>query len=512
MTKLKNIVLLLITLLLIVVFPNTAKAATEYTYSDTEQGIEWSYELDESENVVNLRCKTTTVTGEITIPATINGKTVISLNGSYGKGAFENCVGLTGITIPDTITKIGQYAFYKCAGLSTVNIPNSVTYIGSHAFSGCSGLRSITLAENLITIEKYAFSSCPGLKSITIPNSVISIEERAFSGCSGLKEVKLSENLTKISTATFMECSGITSIVIPDSVTTIAGGYYYEGAFNGCKNLGKILIPDNVVSIAEDTFRDCDKLTIYGNDGMKSKEYAEANGINFKYISEWNDTDVGDDITPPTVESLKITYDSVAGYMDSNTGMFMVPEGANVVIKANFSETIQGTIVPTLTIKFGTGENIEIKEGTIGGSTITYVYTIQNTDNGTMTAVSFAGGDIKDATENSATLSCPELKVEVFGGLLYANGTITNLDNGDNSNDGTNEGSGTGTDTGNGTENTDKNHSTQKTTTEDKKDTTTATTVLPAAGINMTIVSIIIGAIIVAVITIKKYNSYRDIK
>ena len=305
-----------------------------------------------------------------------------------------------------------------------------------------------------------------------------------------------------------MECSGLTSIVIPDSVTTIAGGYYYEGAFNKCENLEKILIPDSVASIADDTFRDCDKLTIYGNDGMTSKEYAEANGINFKYISEWSNADVGDDITPPTVESLKITYESVAGYMDSNTGMFMVPAGANVVIKANFSETIQGTTVPTLTIKFGNGKNIEVKEGTIGGSSITYVYTIQNADKGTMTAVSFAGGDIKDAAGNSATLSCPELKVELFGGLLYANGTITNPDNGNNSNNGTNEGTGTGS--GEGTNSNTGTTTGEKQ--EKKQDTTTAQTKLPAAGIDMVIVSIIIGAIIIAAITIKKYNTYRDIK
>ena len=180
MTKVKYIVALFIMLLLIVIVPNTSKAATEYTYSDSEQGIEWGYELDESGNVVNLRCKTTTVTGEITIPATIDGKTVISLSGYNGKGAFENCVGLKVITIPDTITKIGQYAFYKCAGLSTINIPNSVTTIGSYAFSGCAGLRTINLSENLITIGNYAFSYCTGFKNIEIPNSVISIEVRAF--------------------------------------------------------------------------------------------------------------------------------------------------------------------------------------------------------------------------------------------------------------------------------------------------------------------------------------------
>jgi hypothetical protein len=39
---------------------------------------------------------------------------------------------------------MGNYAFQDCTGLTSVTIPNSVTSIGGSAFSGCSGLRSIT--------------------------------------------------------------------------------------------------------------------------------------------------------------------------------------------------------------------------------------------------------------------------------------------------------------------------------------------------------------------------------
>ena len=102
MTKAKYLILLLIITTLILIIPNMANA-TEYTYSDTEQGIEWSYELDGSGNIVNLSCKTTSVIGAVTIPSTIDGKTVISLAGSYSSGAFKDCAGLTEITIPNTI-------------------------------------------------------------------------------------------------------------------------------------------------------------------------------------------------------------------------------------------------------------------------------------------------------------------------------------------------------------------------------------------------------------------------
>ena len=49
---------------------------------------------------------------------------------SIGDYAFQNCSGLTNITIPDSVTSIGNNAFYYCSGLTSVTIPNSVTSIG----------------------------------------------------------------------------------------------------------------------------------------------------------------------------------------------------------------------------------------------------------------------------------------------------------------------------------------------------------------------------------------------
>lgn len=41
-------------------------------------------------------------------------------------------------------TIIGDYAFQNCSGLTSITIPDGVTTIGNRAFNNCSGLTSIT--------------------------------------------------------------------------------------------------------------------------------------------------------------------------------------------------------------------------------------------------------------------------------------------------------------------------------------------------------------------------------
>lgn len=63
--------------------------------------------------------------------------------------AFQDCSGLTTMTIPDSVTSLGYCAFSGCSGLTSVTIPDSVTSIGSYAFLGCSGLTSITMSGKI---------------------------------------------------------------------------------------------------------------------------------------------------------------------------------------------------------------------------------------------------------------------------------------------------------------------------------------------------------------------------
>ena len=51
-------------------------------------------------------------------------------------------------------------------GGGTVVIPNSVTSISNYAFQNCTGLTNITLPADLIGCYNYVFGGCTNLKSI----------------------------------------------------------------------------------------------------------------------------------------------------------------------------------------------------------------------------------------------------------------------------------------------------------------------------------------------------------
>ena len=198
---------------------------------------------------------------------------LLNLPGSYDGRKYDmydyalaNCIGLTSVVIPNSVTSIGSYAFYGCTGLTSIIISNSVTSIGSSAFSRCTGLTSITIPNSVTSIEYQAFSGCTGLTSATIPNSVTRIGGDAFRDCTGLTSITIPNSVTSIGGFAFRDCTGLTSITIPNSVTSI-GGF----AFAGCARLTSITIPNSVTSIGELAFYGCTSLTSIQYNGTKEQ-------------------------------------------------------------------------------------------------------------------------------------------------------------------------------------------------------------------------------------------------
>lgn len=109
--------------------------------------------------------------GSVTIPSSIDGKTVVAID----DGAFQACTLITEVIIPDTVTSIGKYAFAYCVTLETVTIPSSVTFIGKNAFQNSkkvvieceSGSYAETYAnENGITTAEGGSSSSDDTETV----------------------------------------------------------------------------------------------------------------------------------------------------------------------------------------------------------------------------------------------------------------------------------------------------------------------------------------------------------
>ena len=163
-------------------------SATAYDFE--VDGIYYNV-LSASDLTCEVAANPETYSGDIVIPSSVEFKNKIFTVTRIEDEGFSNCIGLTSIVIPNSVTEIGTWAFYNCSSLTSIVIPNSVTEIGSRAFYNCSSLTSIEIPESVEEIGNAAFYKCSSLESLTIPSSVTRGSWRmlSLSGCDKLKSL-----------------------------------------------------------------------------------------------------------------------------------------------------------------------------------------------------------------------------------------------------------------------------------------------------------------------------------
>lgn len=184
--------------------------------------------------------------------------TSISLPSSLrniGNCAFSN-TGLTSVAIPNSVTSVGDYAFSNCSSLTSVTLPNAIGAINHGTFSECTSLPSMTIPNTVRSIGNNAFYGCISLPNITIPNAVETIGNSAFSGCSGATSLSLGSSLETIGSSAFSGCTSLITLSIPASVTSIGSSAFYH-----CTGLTSATLGDNVTSIGSSAFNGCTRLT-----------------------------------------------------------------------------------------------------------------------------------------------------------------------------------------------------------------------------------------------------------
>ena len=266
--------------------------------SETDKTVEVVYEGNYSDSSNNE------YTDTVVIPETVtyNGKTYSVAE--IGDFAFEDCTGLTSVTIPNSVTSIGNSAFQGCTGLTSVTIPESVTSIGDWAFEGCKNLKKVINCSNFTLnyySADYGYVAYYAEFIINAPNGYIEgdyvwyenegtnilaaylgnatelslpdnygknyrIGDKAFGLCTGLTSIIIPNGVTSIGSSAFSYCYGLTSILVAEGNSVYDSrencNAIIETATNkliiGCVNT---IIPNSVTSIGDYAFYGCTGLT-----------------------------------------------------------------------------------------------------------------------------------------------------------------------------------------------------------------------------------------------------------
>ena len=310
---------------------------------------------------------TTEPTGDIEIPESVEYNSITYSVTSIGYSAFNLCIDLISVTIPNSVTSIGNSAFSSCIGLTgSLTIPDSVTSIGSGAFSDCSGLTSVTIGNGVTSIGDHAFNNCTGLMSLTVPNSVTSIGSFAFynvkniiyygtasgspwdaltingfidgdlifidntktilTGCNPLAtEVNIPISVVSIEEWAFADCVWLTSVTIPDSVTNIG-----NDVFHGCQRLAEITIPENVTNIGFNALDNLsDTIVVYFNAINCTVENAFTTPMRMLYIGE-NVSDIQGDFNITSLDTLNYNAHNCLNISFNNSYILRLIIGDNV--------------------------------------------------------------------------------------------------------------------------------------------------------------------------------------
>ena len=232
-------------------------------YTDAK-GVRWQYEEIAAGQSCRIKpAAVDAISGAVDIPASVpdNGVTLSVVE--IAEEAFYQCTGLTGVTIPNSVTSIEGSAFAS-TGLTTVTIPGGVTTIGTFVFDQCDKLKRIEVAAEstaftsvdgvLFSADKRTLVYCPNGRSGTyaVPDGVTTIGSTAFAHCALLEGVFLPAGVTQIEASAFQDCKHLKAFTLPQGVEEI-GDY----AFGMCQKLTEILIPQSVTELGVRAFAGC---------------------------------------------------------------------------------------------------------------------------------------------------------------------------------------------------------------------------------------------------------------
>jgi len=247
--------------------------------------------------------------GALTLPQTVKYADLVVPSTltvtAIAAGAFENCTGLTTVSLPATLTAIGDRAFGGCSALAEVysqirepwqindqvftglpegaklyvpqgteqlyNTAGWYFYFGGGIVNGETfeedGMKFLKTGPSTVAVgdgnDPAVDVSTAGALEIpaTVEHNgttytVTALSWGAFYGCAALTSVTIPEGITDILPSTFHECTALETVALPSTLLTIQ-----NYAFNGCSALTTINLPEGLVSIGNFSFQRCTSLT-----------------------------------------------------------------------------------------------------------------------------------------------------------------------------------------------------------------------------------------------------------
>lgn len=166
-----------------------------------------------------------------------------------GTKAFYAQDSLTGVTLPENLTKIDDQAF-EYAHITSIVFPKTLQSIGKDAFWS-TYLSSIDFSQatSLTTIDDGAFEYTR-VSSITLPENLKSLVAQVFLGVKQLTSLKLNANLETIGPQAFLydHISNLDLTDAPNLTSIGAGAFEYNAIEN------EITMPANLATIGDAAF------------------------------------------------------------------------------------------------------------------------------------------------------------------------------------------------------------------------------------------------------------------
>lgn len=185
------------------------------------------------------------------------------------RATFYDCSNLRKVVLPPTLKAIegpsssGHGAFENCISLEEIELPNNLQELGGQTFAYCHSLKTIDWPNSLTIIPNKVFYHC-GLISIGIPDSIVMIGNEAFSGCSRLAEVTISDSskITRFGYHVFYD-TAIAHINMPINLRIIDKAWYESDYWPFSSELKSISLPNVINTMNNGCYRNYELEKVY---------------------------------------------------------------------------------------------------------------------------------------------------------------------------------------------------------------------------------------------------------